>query len=144
MLFFHLHATNSVTIYQMHISATMQEVDSCRRTTVLPCAKRTLKNMHAIPTTPINYQQTVLNIQTRQNDAQGGYRVCEKDNWASVCAKKRTVQSELNFCAQAKLTLQTFDTQKAPVVEVRKRQHLLSGPRVAGGRLRQKKGVGAS
>ena len=55
-----------------------------------------------------------------------GAIVCaKKTNWASVCAKKRTVQSELNFCAQAKLTLQTFDTQKAPVVEVRKRQHLL-------------------
>ena len=40
-----------------------------------------------------------------------GAIVCaKKTNWASVCAKKRTVQSELNFCAQAKLTLQTFDT----------------------------------
>ena len=62
---------------------------------------------------------------------QGAIVCAQKTNWASVYAKKRTVQSELNFCAQAKLTLQTFDTQKAPVVEVRKRQHLLSGPRVA-------------
>ena len=61
--------------------------------------------------------------------------------WPSCLQEKAEVHTELNFCAQAKLTLQTFDTQGAPVVEVRKRQHLLSGTKFTRGRGEKSDGV---